>query len=76
MTRCVTVFDRRSAVKDIDDQKATAAYLGVPHRTLEDWRYRSVGPRYLKVGRVVRYRRADVDAWLAARVVTPNREVA
>ena len=30
------------------------------------------GPPYVKLGRRVLYRAADVDAWLAARVVVPT----
>jgi excisionase family DNA binding protein len=41
-----------------------AEYLQKPDRTLEQWRYRGVGPRFIKVGRDVRYRWADVEAWL------------
>ncbi|MDO3167207.1 helix-turn-helix domain-containing protein [Mycobacteroides abscessus subsp. abscessus] len=43
-----------------------AAHLGVPVRTLAEWRYRGGGPRFVKVGRHVRYRHEDVDAWMAA----------
>jgi hypothetical protein len=36
-------------------------------RGLEDLRYRRKGPVSHKVGgRIVRYRRADLDAWLSA----------
>lgn len=41
-----------------------ARYLQVPVKTLYDWRHRGLGPRGLRVGRYVRYRQADVDAWL------------
>lgn len=41
-----------------------AAYLGVPRPTLHQWRYRGEGPRSIKVGRHVRYRKADIEAWL------------
>lgn len=47
-----------------------ADYLGTRPHTLEVWRasgrYRIP---YLKVGRLVKYRRADLDAWLASRTV-------
>lgn len=46
-----------------------AAYLKLPKRTLENWRYRSsgqAGPPFKRLGLHVRYVRADVDAWLAA----------
>lgn len=41
-----------------------SAYLGVPRDTLAVWRHRGHGPRSFKVGRHVRYRAADVEAWL------------
>lgn len=41
-----------------------ASYLGVPPRTLDQWAYRGVGPRFSKVGRHRRYRWADVEKWL------------
>lgn len=42
--------------------------LGVPVDTLYGWRHRGQGPRGYRVGRHVRYRRADVEAWLAERL--------
>ncbi len=47
-----------------------AAYLGVTPRTLEVWRCtkRHAIP-YIKVGRLVKYRRTDLDAWLKAQTI-------
>jgi len=42
----------------------TAEYLRIPKATLYQWRYNGTGPRSIKVGRHIRYRRADVDEWL------------
>jgi excisionase family DNA binding protein len=42
----------------------TSEYLGVPEATLAQWRYQGKGPRFFKVGKHVRYRKSDVDAWL------------
>lgn len=47
-----------------------AGELDIPKRTLDDWRYRRVGPPFVKVGTLVRYRRSDVDAWLTSATVT------
>ena len=44
-----------------------ARYLGISPRTLEGWAVRGGGPRMLKLGSRVVYRRRDLDAWLAAR---------
>ncbi len=47
-----------------------AAYLGVTAGTLEIWRCtnRQTIP-YLRIGRHIRYRRADLDKWLDSRRV-------
>lgn len=44
-----------------------ADYLGVPVATVYRWRYEGTGPRGMKVGKHVRYRRGEVEAWLDAR---------
>jgi excisionase family DNA binding protein len=43
-----------------------ASYLQVPVKTLYTWRYKRVGPRAHRVGRHLRYRWEDVEAWLAS----------
>lgn len=46
-------------------EQQVADLLGVTRRALQAWRYRGRGPRFLRVGaRLVRYRRADVEAFL------------
>jgi excisionase family DNA binding protein len=42
-----------------------AADLAIPKATLYTWRTRRVGfgPRAVKMGGCLRYRRADLDAW-------------
>lgn len=44
-----------------------AEYLAVPVTSLYQWRVHGVGPRGIRVGRHVRYRRSDVEAWLNAQ---------
>lgn len=41
-----------------------AAFLGVPLGTLYAWRTRHKGPAAVRVGKHLRYRWSDVDAWL------------
>ena len=45
-----------------------ARYIGKPERTLDQWAYLGIGPRYIKVGRSRRYRVADVEAWLRSKM--------
>lgn len=51
--------------------KDVAAHLGVPEGTLTQWRYHKKGPRYIVVGRHVRYRAVDVEAWEAEQAIEP-----
>ncbi len=39
-------------------------WLQIPVRTLYRWRYLDEGPPTLKIGKHLRYRAADVEAWL------------
>ena len=40
-----------------------AERLGVSRFTVRSWRLKGVGPRFLKMGRAVRYRSQDVDEY-------------
>jgi len=40
-----------------------AERLGVSRFTVRSWRLKGVGPRFLKMGRAVRYRSKDVDEY-------------
>jgi predicted DNA-binding transcriptional regulator AlpA len=42
-----------------------AKILGFSVRTLQGWRYRGGGPRFVRISRTcVRYRRQDLEAWI------------
>lgn len=43
-----------------------AERLGTTERSLSEWRIKGRGPKYIRVGRGVRYRPEAVDAWLLA----------
>jgi excisionase family DNA binding protein len=49
-------------------QNQVAERISVSVRTLERFRVSGDGPRFVKAGRLVRYRVEDVDAWVNARV--------
>jgi len=58
--------------EDLPNSAETAAILGIKLNTLEIWRIRGNGPAYIKLGNdgraPVRYRRADIIAWIDQRV--------
>lgn len=53
------------------DEKQAAELLGCSVATLRKWRLLGTGPAYVKVGRLVRYREADLMAYLDAHCVQP-----
>lgn len=52
--------------------REAAAFLGVSEATLPTWRCRGKGPRFVRLGRSVRYFEADLTAYLEANVVDPE----
>lgn len=62
------------AFADMLDRQPAAAYMGLSVPTLDRKRVNGDGPPYVKIGSRVRYRRADLDAWLSKRVVTSTSE--
>lgn len=48
-------------------QEEVAEYLGVSVGTVENWRYRRVGPDYIPVEGSIRYRPAAVEKYLDTR---------
>lgn len=50
------------------DVEALAEYIHVPVDTLYGWRYKGYGPPAAKVGRHLRYRLRDVEAWIDGQV--------
>lgn len=50
--------------RDLLSPAELADLLGIPVGTVYQWNYRHVGPRKISVGRHIRYRRSDVEAWL------------
>lgn len=48
-----------------------AEYLQVPVQTLYLWRHKGTGPRHVKMGRHLRYRQADLDAWVESLIDAP-----
>lgn len=51
------------------DTHQAAARTGLASSTLRKLRLTGQGPKFLKLGRAVRYRDSDLDAWLEGRTV-------
>lgn len=52
------------AATDWQTPDQLAEELGIPVRTIYAWRTKNLGPRGHKIGKHVRFKRADVETWL------------
>ena len=64
---------RPSCPRPVVDTMGAAEYLGLHARTLDNWRSQGRGPRYIRVGRRIIYRVADLEEFLESRIVEPGR---
>ena len=55
-------------------QREAARALRLSERTLERLRVAGYGPRFVRAGRLVRYREGDLEAWVASRLVTSTSQ--
>lgn len=60
--------EERHTLTDIE----VATRLGVSRFTVRSWRLKGVGPRFLKMGRAVRYRTEDVQEYEQRVLVNPT----
>jgi predicted DNA-binding transcriptional regulator AlpA len=55
------------------NEHEVASSCSISVLTLRKWRSQKRGPQFVKIGVLVRYRPADVDAWIAGqRLDGPN----
>ncbi len=61
-----TALEPDALVMEID----AANFLRLSVRTLQAWRHQRHGPAFVRAGRAIRYRRADLVAWIDANRVS------
>ena len=49
-----------------------AAYIGCKPATLRAWKAQARGPQYFRAGRLIRYRRTDLDEWILDQIAIPT----
>jgi excisionase family DNA binding protein len=57
-----------AASPDVMTTAQAADYIGISKRTLYAWSAKRIGPDSIQVGRLVRYRKSDLDYWLSLNV--------
>lgn len=61
--------DLAAGMKDRMTVSAAAEHIGLSPSTLNKMRHEGRGPRYMRLGNRVMYRRQDLDAYLDSAVV-------
>jgi excisionase family DNA binding protein len=67
--------NRRPATNPGDEMltlQEACGFLRIPEGTLRYWRHLGTGPRSFKVGRHVRFSRADLILWLTEQTNRPQ----
>ena len=62
----------KKMMSQVFDEKEAARVLGVAIQTLRNWRHKRKGPAYHKIGKAVRYRMADLEAYLQECRIDPE----
>ena len=55
-------------------QRQASEMLALSERTVERLRVSGLGPKFVRCGRSIRYRVADLEEWIASRVVGSTSE--
>ncbi len=61
---------RKTSIADAESlwsPQQLADYLGVSVRTVYKWRARGDVPDPIRIGKLVRFRLSDIEAWLASK---------
>jgi hypothetical protein len=75
--RKANMMQATSITTDLDaglNENQAANFLGVSVRTLQAWRVRGGGPRYMKIGRAVRYQHRELVAFQETHTVSSTTE--
>ena len=67
------IVRRNSMAIKFYNQEQLAALLGVAPKTLEKWRWKGAGPRFVKLGRRVVYNEEDVIEFVVAQTKVSTR---
>lgn len=63
------------------NEESAAEYLGgseapISVRTMQRWRLEGGGPTYIKLGRLVRYRKSDLDGFIqSCRLISTSVQI-
>ncbi|MBP3729938.1 MAG: helix-turn-helix domain-containing protein [Mailhella sp.] len=66
-------MNKAESLRSVNEREA-AEILGFSVRTLQNRRYLGQPPTYVKLGRTIRYKLADLEAFLMSSTVAPRSD--
>jgi predicted DNA-binding transcriptional regulator AlpA len=48
-------------------------YIGVSQAALRTWKRDGTGPVFFRAGKLLRFRKCDLDRWIESRLVNPGQ---
>lgn len=66
--------DHRPCLDALLDETDVSRITGLSLASVRRWRLLRQGPKFIKIGAAVRYRREDIAAWLASRPTGGGQE--
>jgi len=76
MTHTLHVAHAEPSADDMLDTRAAADVLGVSPKTLNKWRCKGGGPRFVAVGAAIRYRRSALADYIERRTFGKTGDIA
>lgn len=71
MQNSIQTKDRASLI----GENEAGEFLGISPRTLQQWRQRGCGPKYVSISRrCVKYRLTDLDLWAESRLAASTSD--
>jgi len=65
--------DLQQVQRRYGSERDVAQLTGIAARTLQKWRLFGKGPRFYRVGGMIKYDLAEVDSWVQAKAVNGER---
>ena len=64
-------MQQATSITGVMTEPETAEHIGISLSGLRKWRNDGRGPAYVRLGRLIRYRRTDIEEWLEKRMISP-----
>lgn len=59
---------------DVMTERQASQYMQISEKTLTKWRIQGIGPRFVKIGGLIRYRKLAIDDFLKSKEFNSTSE--